>query len=598
MNKINKNTILFVCLLLLCTTLKAGDISKEKALKVAKHFFSLEFKTNPEKFTLNYQAIAMGDNSQKCAMHIFSGEKSFIIIAGDDRVFPIIGYSKESSFPAKGEVENLDWWIDNSAKAITAETRLKSTVDQKTKDAWTFYLSDAKSGSVISKVKNVLPFLNTTWNQDAGYNYYCPVHQMGPDGKCYAGCVATAMAQVMKYYNYPKQGKGSHSYLHANYGNLAVDFSQRIYDWQHMGAIITMYDTVKRNAIARLIYDCGISVDMYYAPSASSSYLYKTQTALYDYFKYKRYIAYAERSNFDDDVWQNMMIENLDMKYPILYGGQDASAGGHAFVCDGYESDTNNQFLFHFNWGWSGFGNGYFNLDIMNSGNGNFKYSQDMVYNIVPDSAIYPLCIPNKKYTSQSYSFHDGSFGDNYQNNTNCQWLIKPDSGSFIKLDFVNFRTEQGADILTVYDGETTSSPVLGTYSGNYTVGNLPSPVVSTSGAMLLVFVTNSSVTDLGWVAKYSTIYVGIDENDIAKQLQVFPNPAHNQLNISGNFKQKGNVKISVYNTIGMEVLSSTQFVNEGFQTESIDISSLKSGIYILNTENNKGKYFTKFIVE
>ena len=127
------------------------------------------------------------------------------------------------------------------------------------------------------------------------------------------------------------------------------------------------------------------------------------------------------RSGYSDDVWRNMVIENLDMQQPLVYSGS-GSVGGHAWVCDGYDSPTH----FHFNWGWSGTSNGYFYLSSLNSGNGDFTQNQGAVFNIVPDLDTLSLC-GLKKYTAQNYTFTDGSYTDNYLNNADCQWLIKPD---------------------------------------------------------------------------------------------------------------------------------------------------------------------------
>ena len=588
MYKLFKLNIFFICFLLLFMHTNAGDVEKEKAYKVAKNFLNRETKLNSIDFAKKY--ILIKEKNEE-VMHVFSGNHSFIIVAADKSVYPILAYSDESSFPENGTVNDFDWWLEGYSKAIYNQIKSKSEIDYKVTRAWNFYENNVKSSSLFSNTNSIAPLLHTYWNQDGGYNYYCPEHTMGPDGKCYAGCVATAMAQILKYYDYPLHGRSIHTYHHQAFGDLTVDFSKRIYDWQHMGLTTsaTDLDTIKRNAIAQLIYDCGISVDMYYTPSASSSFLYKAQTSLYDYFKVKRYISYAEKADYNDDVWRNIMIENLDMKYPILYGGQDASVGGHAFVCDGYQNDN----FFHFNWGWSGIGNGYFYLNNMNSGNGNFKYEQDMVYNIVPDSSVYPLCIPQKKYTSQTFTFTDGSFTDPYQNNTNCEWLIKPDSGNFIKLDFLNFNTEQGNDILTVYDGETTSSPVLGSFSGQ----TIPQSLYSTSGSILLVFITNSSITDLGWKVKYSAQYVGIDENDVISNLSVYPNPSNGNITINGTIQNEGTVKCKITNSIGSSIMNFEIYKPGQTFSENINVGILKPGIYFLTVESDNYKTYKKLII-
>jgi hypothetical protein len=593
MNFLQKKSFLFLSFSLLIASVYAGPVGKEKAKLVAQNFLSREQKSNPSIYTTTYEAITDKANNNQCVMHVFKGDNSYIVVAADDRIYPILAYSDESTFPAKGKVPALDSWMDNLAKSISSESYLKSSVKQEVVSAWNLYSSNEKSSVNVKSTKSVAPLLTTKWNQDADYNYYCPSSITGPDGKCYAGCVATSMSQVMKYYNYPQQGRSSHSYSHPAFGMLSADFANTTYNWSIMPNFInSALDTAENRAIAKLMYHCGVAVDMNYTPSGSGSQTEDAAYALYTYFKYRRFIQFNLKDNYTEDVWRNMLVENLDMHYPVIYSGRPATGAGHAWVCDGYTSPT----YFHFNWGWGGSGNGNFYLNNLNSGNGTFNYGQGAVMNIVPDIASYPLCIPNKKYIAQNYTFTDGSFTDQYKNNTNCQWLIKPDttSGLTLTLSFLEFRTELSKDVLTVYDGETTSAPILGSFSGN----TLPATLTSSSGAFLLVFVSDAANTDLGWKVKYSAQVLGVQENEIASQLNVYPNPAHNLLNLSGNFKFTGNVKYSVTNILGEEVISSEMNISEGVQNKTIDISQLKAGIYILNVENQKGKVYTKFVVE
>ncbi len=595
---LQKKSILFVCFSLLITTVYAGPVGKEKAQRVAQNFLSRELKANLSKSATTYQAIMNDANKSQCLMHVFKGDNSYIVVSADDRVYPVLAYSNEGTFPAKGKVAPFDWWMDNLAKGIASESRLKSTVKQDVATAWDLYSSDEEAGLNTKNTKAVLPLLSTFWNQDGGYNYYSPVATGGPDGKCYAGCVATAMAQVMKRYDYPQQGSGSYSYNHPAHGVLSADFANTTYNWNNMGTVTSAHDldTVNRNAIAKLIYHCGVSIEMNYLPSGSGANTSNVPYSLYTYFKYRRYIDFVERTNFTDDVWCNILIENLDMGYPMVYNGYPAGGGsGHAWVCDGYDSPTH----FHFDFGWSGAGNAYLYLNDINSGNGNFTSGQGAVINIVPDLPTYPICA-SKTYTAQNYTFTDGSYTDDYWNNTNCQWLIKPDTlgTDTLKLSFLEFRT-QANDLLYVYDGENASAAQV---SGSPFSGHtLPATLTSTSGAFFLVFVTDGADVDLGWKVSYfakEVPVVGIQENEVATQLNVYPNPAHDQLNISGNFNFSGNAKYSVSNILGSEVLSSEMNISEGVQNKTIDISQLKAGVYVLVIENQKAKAYTKFVVK
>jgi len=593
---LQKRSILFICFSLLVASVYAGPVGKEKALSVAKNFLSRELKANSAKYLTTYEAIMNDANKSQCLMHVFKGDNSYIVVSADDRVYPVLAYSSESTFPSKGTVQPFDWWMDNLSRGITAQSRLKSSVDEEVVAAWELYSSNDKSALGLKSTNAVSPLLHSLWNQDDGYNYYCPASVTGPDGKCYAGCVATAMAQVMKFYEYPQQGQGAFSYEHPAFGTLSANFGNTTYDWANMVndlSQVIISDTVPRNAVAKLIYHCGVSVNMNYLPSGSGSQTDYVPSALYNYFKYRRYVTTANKANYSSDEWRNLLMENLDMGYPMVYRGNPESGGvGHAWVCDGYA----NPYFFHFNFGWSGQSNGNFYLNDINPPGNSFTGNQGVVCNIVPDLPIYPLCIASKKYTAKNYTFTDGSYTDKYLNNTNCQWLIKPDTlpTQSLNLSFLEFRTEANKDFLTVYDGENTSAPVLGTFSGN----SIPPTLTSTSGAFFLVFVTDASNNDFGWKVKYSSQYTGVQENEAADQLNVFPNPAHNQLNISGNFKISGNAKYSVSNILGATVIASEMNIAEGFQNKTIDISSLKAGIYFLTIENKNGKSNTKFVVE
>lgn len=565
--------------------LNATEVPKSTAYKVAVSFIKNELNLQPSKTSFEYIAIYDKQKTTKVLLHVFKTAESYVIISGDDKIFPILAYSTESSFPKLNKVPAFDWWIDNLAKSVAETSNSLSYENADVIKIWEYYSKNDRNVPLYKSMQQVLPLLKTYWNQDEGYNYYCPPHVMGPGGRCYAGCVATAMAQLMKYYEFPKQGKGTHSYHHQAFGDLSVNYSNETYDYSKM--TLTILDTLSRNAIAKLMYHAGVSVDMYYTPSGSSSYLYKSREALYDNFKYKRYISFDYRSSYTDEEWRTLLMDNLDMNYPVLYGGQDPQYGGHAWVCDGYQFNN----FFHFNWGWGGYGNGFFYLNNLNSGNGNFTSYQNAVYNIVPDSSAYPLCIPNKIYRAQSYTFNDGSFNDNYQNNTNCQWLIKPDSGSYIRLDFLNFNTEQGADILSVYDGETTSAPLLGSFSGQ----NKPPSLFSTSGAMLLVFTSNSSITDLGWNVKYTTLYTGIYENNCENGFKVFPNPASDYLIVTFLEQPANKLKYRIFNNIGQLITSAEIYPNE--KNIRINIQSIKEGFYFIEIEQNGISMSKKFFV-
>jgi hypothetical protein len=192
------------------------------------------------------------------------------------------------------------------------------------------------------------------------------------------------MAQVMKYWNHPVQGTGFHSYNHPNYGTLSANFGSTTYNWASMPNRLTSTNT----AIATLMYHCGVSVDMNYGVRESGAQTLDVANALKTYFGYVNTLSGVRRSNYSETQWINLLKTELNANRPVQYAGT-GSGGGHSFVCDGYD---NNDF-FHFNWGWAGRSDGYFNVNLLNpgaigtgGGAGGFNASQRAIIGVQPNA--------------------------------------------------------------------------------------------------------------------------------------------------------------------------------------------------------------------
>jgi hypothetical protein len=243
---------------------------------------------------------------------------------------------------------------------------------------------------------------------------------------------------------------------------------------------------------------------MDYGPNGSGMWNHKAAYSLRTYFKYSPETEYLYRDS-TNLAWDSVIIAHLDRKTPLYYAGWSVpNLNGHAFICDGYQTED----FFHFNWGWGGSYDGYFYLDELSPGGSNFNLAQELVINCFPDtlSYNYPLyCQGADTLTTITGSISDGSGpAYNYENDLSCSWLINPqsvmDSVSSIKIIFDRMDTEAGNDIVTVYDGDTDSSPVLGQFSGN----EIPSEIVSTGNKVLVTFTTNDNMTAEGWFLHYS----------------------------------------------------------------------------------------------
>ena len=294
--------------------------------------------------------------------YVFSLQpKGFVIVAADERVEPILGYSYDNNFMAEGMPDNVRDWMDYYGKQIKAAVDNDWQPSAEITEKWTLL----KLGQTIPtrSTTSVSPLIQTTWNQNRYYNQLCPADASGPNGHAYAGCAATAMAQIIRYWEWPDQGFNSYSYDHSLYGTLSVDFGSATYNYDNMpNSLNSSSATTQINEVAKLIYHCGVSIGMGYGTSSSSASPYFIPAALYDYFAYADNGIYVAKSDYSDNDWANMIRQELDNARPAYYVGW-GNSGGHGFICDGYD----NSGAFHFNWGWSGNYDGYYTLDNLTS---------------------------------------------------------------------------------------------------------------------------------------------------------------------------------------------------------------------------------------
>ena len=303
------------------------------------------------------------------------GEQGFVIISSNTVLPPVLGWSDQGVFPDMEDTpENFSSWIQHYAEMIDFATTNGIQPETKIQRLW----DEAAQGIFGSRnTTTVDPLVSTRWNQDCYYNEYCPETNGGwwwggPCGHCYAGCVATAMGQVMKYWDYPTTGFGSHSYVHSEYGEQSANFGATTYHWDQMPNEIWSTN----DAIATLLYHCGVSVNMNYSASGSGAQSADVETALRSYFGYCG-AKYHMKSSYQDEAWNAMLRAELDQSHPVYYSGANGDSG-HAFVCDGYDDND----LFHFNFGWSGSGDAFYSTYDVNG----FNQGQAVVNNIFPVS--------------------------------------------------------------------------------------------------------------------------------------------------------------------------------------------------------------------
>ena len=492
-------TACFIFILFCFNSVFAKKVEIKLAEQVALNFYLERFNAinhSGLKTVSISERYTVKDNSEN-VYYIFNiGNNGFIIVSADDVVYPILGYSFESTYSEQNQPPQFIYWMDTYKRQILNAIKSKLSSTPEIESEWTRLQVKPDEFSSEKNIKAVTPLLLSTWDQGDCYNDLCPLDDTSSAGNgiVWAGCVATAMAQVMYYYRYPLQGQDSNSY-YSSYGVLSANFGNTTYDWNAM----TNSCNGSNIAISTLLYHCGVSVDMNYGPNGSGiSDMGDAANSLVTYFKYSSSIQFDYKDMYSNVQWENILKNEFDNNRPVLYAGF-GDDGGHAFVCDGYQG-TN---YFHFNWGWSGYANGYFYLNALNPGANDLTQYQQAIYNIYPGSGYPYNCAGTETLTSLVGSFEDGSGPSNYQNNSDCSWLIAPTCIKHINLFFDDFNTEAVNDVMTIYDGSNASAPVLATVSGT----TFPLSVSSTGPTMFIKFTTNGSLTSSGWHVSYKTTF-------------------------------------------------------------------------------------------
>jgi len=428
----------FFYLLLICLVTAANPVNESTARKIGRAFITGYSKThstlNSLQLQLVYKVGGAGADEKAISANVYFyvfnllPAKGFVIVAGDDAVLPILAYSTETSFNPKNIPENASKWLEGYKGQIrfAVAARLQQTAT--IKEQWQRLNNNSTISSKPASIMAVNPLVQTKWNQAPNYNELCP-------GGSVTGCVATAMAQVMKYWKYPASGTGFHSYNPTNngYGTLSANFGNTTYDWGAMPLQVTGAN----NAVATLMYHAGVSVDMSYSPESSGAYVISAQSpvtncaeyALKTYFGYRPSLQGVQRASYSDAQWIGLIKAELDASRPIIYAGF-GNGGGHCFVTDGY--DNNN--FFHFNWGWNGSFDGYFTVNALNpggvgigGGSGGYNSGQQAVIGIQP-----PAAAP-QQYNMQLYNYVTASAPSIYygQSFTVSANIVNAGNGTF-----------------------------------------------------------------------------------------------------------------------------------------------------------------------
>lgn len=381
--------------------INANPVGVERAEAIGKKFLlnSVDAYSARNDISLELE-YTLKDDSGNAVLYVFNVDyKGFVIVSAEDRVSPILGYSFEGNFDAENISPNAEYLLSDYQWTINHVRTNKLDTGDEVRAQWEMVESTGRI--TAEKDLNVVePLLTTTWNQDEYYNDLCPEDPEGPNGHVYAGCVATAMAQVINYWEYPAMGNGSYSYTPSGYPTQTANFGETFYDYSLMPDYIDANSSEEEIFhIAQLMWHCGVAVDMMYGNDGSGAYSYDVPEALINYYLYDNSITCEFR--YGSSNWDNMLRSNLDEGMPIYYSGSDSNGGGgHAFVCDGY--DDNN--MFHFNLGWSGLDNGYYPSNAINTGHGPYYFNsnQAAVINVKPNEVYWsrPIAPANMTVTA------------------------------------------------------------------------------------------------------------------------------------------------------------------------------------------------------
>lgn len=598
----------------------AKPVDVQTAKKAGYHFLVDNMRgsqVNADEMRLAYTAHSNAAQPVNFFYVFNVNANAFVMVSVDDQVVPVFGYSTESAFDANNIPETAVDWFNNYSDQIqyVIEHNIPATGEITSK--WNYLLTAPDNNTGGKTTVSGTPLVFTTWNQDPYYNDMCPL-DVSSNQKTVTGCVATAMAQIMKYWNYPATGTGTYSYSQSPYGNLSANFGATTYQWGAMPNALGAPNT----AVATLMYHLGVSVNMHYGTASSGgSGAYVTQAsspltncaeyALKTYFGYDANLHGINRAAFSDLGWINTLKIEIDNLRPVLYSGF-GNAGGHAWVADAYD---NNDF-FHINWGWGGVSNGYYSVDAMNppalgsgGGNGGFNNYQTAIIGIQPPaSSMAPDAYEVNNITAQAYnlpvSFASGTAhittagstihstndvdyysitlpaGDNYEITPRLHDSANSGNGQTYSLNAKFAVSGNGGGFWSADFDDVLSSSITFNGGGVYIFRVMPK-YAGFMGSYLLDITVQRAAT-------------GVADVNTQAEVSVYPNPASGYLNID----LKGIGGKAVVNVVDMQGRQLIEHIYTGNQLVNMPLNGLSNGLYFVRIQTDKGTVTKKIAVE
>lgn len=428
--------LLLLISLFVTTVMMAGPVDQEAAKQKAMAFATVKMGMKTQKsLRATNSGVRKASNraAERDYLHVFNIDGGgYVIVSGDDRTEEILGYSLTGTFDANKIPDNMRGFLQEYVDGIQYL------------DDHNIKVEKSAHRSNRAPKKSIKPLVETTWDQWAPYNIYCP--QINEDERGLTGCGATALAQILKYWEWPKETPTIPAYVSEN-GDLKLNIEALEpieIDWDHMQNEYTCYNdksktvenaSTEEKAVAMLMRLCGQALEMGYGTNdmgGSVAYTSAPYKALLKYLDYEEEtLQFVQRVNYSYSEWQELIYNELANKRPVLYTGQSAG-GGHLFVCDGYDKDD----FFHINWGWSGGSDDFFRLRLLNpkdqgaggsTTNEGYGVAQDATIGIQPNNGTVtpkPVVLSVYGLEFNQISFTRTSTSEDFEFNKMIKYIL------------------------------------------------------------------------------------------------------------------------------------------------------------------------------
>ena len=611
-------TLLFL-FILLANRLLADNVTAEQAHALATDFFKTNVQTRSTAASPQLQLVWDGEDANTRsagnlpAFYVFNStdQKGFVIIAGDDVVMPVLGYSFTNSFVVDGMPSNLKSWMNGLKEQINEARETGLNTSDVVYEAWSG-VSDMTTGDVVKQ------YQTAEWDQESPYNTLCPKIE---GTQTVTGCVATAISILMRYHQWPNAGTGTlpaYSYealvsgakIHQNVSGITLGHT---YAWNDMPL---QYDRnsseISKNEVATLMYDCGVMAQSQFNIASAGGTGASTLTAVHglaEYMNYNKSMLCLRREWYSDAEWIQMLENEIMTVGPVLYGGATLSNEGHQFILDGYTTEN----YFRVNWGWSGHSNGFFLISALNpddqgaggSTGGGFIANQDALFGLKPakgNSNYQTLLgmLAGKTGSGESYS---GLMTSETQFNVNTNFTVK--CGFFWNLGLIPFSgkvalaiVDKNQNVRELISG-TSSIPSMNTYGGMAFTFPCKISLSPQPGDRIVAVYKGTNDADWkivrGGPDTTNEIIVKTDPTPIIETEQETRFTVHCD-------KQQGTViahlpenshTLNVYDVNGCLL---RQILSEGKDTIIFSCREYPAGVYILQVITDKGSQQCKFL--